>query len=148
MISSRTSRLAVWLVAASATLLAQVVPQAACRACDQPCCAEPAGGLGPAALDACSDAAVACPLCAAAARVPPVEPNDQPCRCRLHARHDRPFALSRGSSPAVADGQPAVGTTAILPLVPPVLGVSREYLASTLAVPIRPPRILFGVWRN
>jgi hypothetical protein len=26
--------------------------------------------------------------------------------------------------------------------------VSREYLAASLAVPIRPTRILFGVWRN
>jgi hypothetical protein len=30
------------------------------------------------------------------------------------------------------------------PIVPQVLGVSRAYVA----VPIRPPRILFGVWRN
>jgi hypothetical protein len=32
--------------------------------------------------------------------------------------------------------------------VPQSLGVSREYLAASLAVPIRPVRILFGVWRN
>jgi hypothetical protein len=32
--------------------------------------------------------------------------------------------------------------------VPRDLGVSREYVTAALAVPIRPPRILFGVWRN
>jgi hypothetical protein len=35
----------------------------------------------------------------------------------------------------------------VLPTVPQVLGVSREYMAASLAMPIRPPRILFGVWR-
>ncbi|MFM8892678.1 MAG: hypothetical protein ACKOTB_13850 [Planctomycetia bacterium] len=42
----------------------------------------------------------------------------------------------------------AIGPSVLPAIAPQVLGVSREYLAASLAIPIRPPRILFGVWRN
>jgi hypothetical protein len=50
--------------------------------------------------------------------------------------------------PAGADGALPIGPAFLPPVAPLVLGVSREYLAASLAIPIRPPRILFGVWRN
>ena len=43
-------------------------------------------------------------------------------------------------------GYAATAVTAIT--VQNTLGVSREYVAASLAVPIRPMRILCGVWRN
>jgi hypothetical protein len=42
----------------------------------------------------------------------------------------------------------AIGPSVLPAIASQVLGVSREYLAASLAIPIRPPRILFGVWRN
>jgi hypothetical protein len=44
-------------------------------------------------------------------------------------------------------GQVAVSDWAS-PEAPHELGASREFVAASLAVPIRPVRILYGVWRN
>jgi hypothetical protein len=125
----------VWVLAACAAVVAQFVPKTVCQTCDQPCCA-PAIEL-----------AEGCPLCAAAG-LQQAEPNEQPCHCQLNARHEQPLSLSRGSVKAVADDGPAAWLSTAQSDVPEALGVSREYLAASLAIPIRPPRILFGVWRN
>ena len=106
-----------WVLAACAAVVAQAAPTTLCRSCDQPCCAV--------VHEACC--------------------HDEPCHCQLDARDEQP--LSQGPLTACADGGPALGLAMVLPLVPQVLGVSREYLAVSLAMPIRPPRILFGVWR-
>lgn len=138
----------VWLVAACAALAAQVVPQALCLGCDRPCCASAAVGIELAACPSKAAPAGGCPACAAAADRCPIDPAEPPCGCQLDSRQDEPMASSRGTLPsfnAVARG--FLPSTA-LAAAPQPLGVSREYLAGSLAVPIRPPRILFGVWRN
>jgi hypothetical protein len=124
----------VWALVACATVVAQVTPQGVCRSCDRPCCDV--------------DSSARCPLCVAEIAPRPLERPEQPCNCRLTARHEQPLALSSGSVPMFSAGDAAVAPGATPPLPPQVLGVSREYLAASLTVPIRPPRILFGVWRN
>lgn len=137
-----------WFVAACAAIVAQVVPQPVCQACDRPCCASHSPGLGPKATGLGVEPAEHCPLCTAETHPGRAETSDQPCHCQLDARQDQPRGQSRESLPTFAAGEAASGLVAERPDVPQVLGVSREYLASSLAVPIRPPRILFGVWRN
>lgn len=117
----------VWLVVACAALVAQVVPQAQNGDCDRGCCAAKA----PACCTAC-----------------PAEAGDPPCHCRLEARHDQPVSVDRGKSPSQdLLGRALIADSASF-AAPPALGVSREYVAASLAVPIRPPRILYGVWRD
>ena len=117
----------VWLMVAAVALVAQVVPQAWSGDCDRGCCA--------AEVHEC------CTGC-------PAETTEPPCRCQLDARQDQPLLVYRGTSPQsdLLD-QVAVADWASMQ-APPALGVSREYVAASLAVPIRPMRILCGVWRN
>lgn len=133
-------RQVVWFVAACAALVAQVTPQAVCRSCDQPCC-----GV---AVESVAESATGCPLCAAAADSCAVEVSEPPCRCQLDARQDRPISPSKAAVPAFDPVDQAFLPAAAPAAVPQTLGVSREYVAAFMAVPIRPPRILFGVWRN
>lgn len=134
----------VWFVAACA-VVAQAPPAMPCFGCDRPCCADRASGH--AAVDTDGEVASGCPLCSAA-HPRPADTSDLPCRCQLDARHDQPVSLSRGADRAGDERSPAHGPAVARPPVPPLLGISREYLATSLAVPIRPPRVLFGVWRN
>lgn len=143
----RSRKQCVWVVAALATLVGQGAPQACGPACDQPCCAQQTDGGDSTADFACAPAG-GCPLCAAATDLRPTEVDGRPCHCQLNARHEQPLSPPKGAPAAFAAGDPAVAQVAIPPLAPPVLGVSRDYLAASLAMPIRPPRILFGVWRN
>ena len=137
----------VWLVAASAALAAQIAPHAFCQRCDRPCCESTATvEVAPAASD--SDPVDRCPVCAAVADKCPVESTAAPCRCQLDARQDEPKTASRSTLPSFDEVTQASVPGAALPAPCPVFGASREYLAASLAVPIRPPRILFGVWRN
>lgn len=138
----------VWALAACAALVAQVMPKGLCQACDQPCCGREAGGHGSTTANASVESAGLCPACAAATEVQATDTSDRPCHCQLKARHSEPLALSRSTLPSLADGALTIGLPALPPVAPQVLGVSREYLAALLAIPIRPPRILFGVWRN
>ena len=144
----RSPKHVVWLLAACATLATQVAPRAFSRPCDQPCCASEARGCRPAAVESEAHPAGGCPLCAAATATCPTDTADQPCRCHLTARQDQPVSSPRGTTPRLdrAD-QNAVAVTDH-PDAPLALGVSREYLATSLSVPIRPVRILCGVWRN
>lgn len=117
----------VWLVVACAALSAQVTPQALSGDCDRGCCA---------AED--HDCCTACPA----------EPAAPPCHCRLDARQDQPLAVERSRSPEHDRlGQFAVADWAAQK-APHGFGVSREFVAASLSVPIRPMRILYGVWRN
>jgi len=147
----------VWALVALATVVAQVTPQGVCRACDRPCCAAPmsvgsvgvgSGGFSTGGPGCDADPVARCPLCAAGITPRPLERPEQPCNCQLTARHEQPLALPSGSVPVLSVGDAADATVVSPPLPPQVLGVSREYLAASLSVPIRPPRILFGVWRN
>ena len=133
------------LLAAWAAFAAQVAPRDFSRPCDQPCCASEARGCHPAVAESEARPAGGCPLCAATC---PSDAAEQPCRCHLTARQDQPVSSPRGTTPRLdrAD-QNAVAVTDH-PDAPLVLGVSREYVATSLSVPIRPVRILCGVWRN
>jgi len=58
------------------------------------------------------------------------------------------MASSRGTLASFDEVAQASLSAVVVSSAPQVLGVSREYLAASLAVPVRPPRILFGIWRN
>lgn len=145
MVGSR-KRLA-WVMVAYAGVCAQAIPTALCHACDEPCCAAPATGRGPTTTGLRIALDGGCPLCAAA-DLGRAETTEQPCHCQLDARHDQPLAPSRSILPTFSADDHGAAPLAIPPLVPQVIGVRREYVAALLTVPIRPPRILFGVWRN
>ena len=117
----------IWPMMALVAFAAQVVPQAWGGECDRGCCA--------AESDAC------CSSC-------PAEPSAAPCHCQLEARRDQPLSVSKGGTPdRDLLEQVAVVESAFLE-APRALGVSREYAAASLSAPIRPVRILYGVWRN
>jgi len=117
----------VWLMMAFVAFAAQVVPQAWGEECDRGCCAAESGGY--------------CSAC-------PAETTAPPCHCQLEARQDQPLSVSKGSTPdRDLLEQVAVVESASLE-VPHTIGVSREYAAASLAVPIRPVRVLYGVWRT
>ena len=137
----------VWVLAACAAVIAQATPKAFCQACDEPCCVRGTTDHGAPSTAAADDLAGGCPLCAAAG-LRQTESDQEPCHCQLNARQEQPLSLSRSSVTAAADDGPAAWLPAAQPDAPQALGVSREYLAASLAIPIRPPRILFGVWRN
>ena len=139
----------VWALAACAAVVVQAAPKTACHACDQPCCSGQAIGHAPQTGDSAFDEPIAgCPQCRTADGPRLATTTEHPCRCQLDARHEKPTALSRGGLTAVADGAPAAGMAVVPPVVPQDLRVSREYVATSLTVPIRPPRILYGIWRN
>ena len=123
----RRVKQSVWLVVACGAFAAQVMPLAWSGDCECGCCA--------------AESHECCAHCAA-------EPAAPPCHCRLDVRHDQPLSVPRGTSPGPdLLGRVAVGDRASLG-AQPTLGVSREYVAASLAVPIRPVRILYGVWRD
>jgi hypothetical protein len=137
-----------WALAACAAIVAQVSPKTSCHACDRPCCADWASDHGPSTADLSRESAGGCPLCATKADVCQVQTTERPCHCQLKPRHEEPLAVSKDSLPAFADDGSAVELAVFPAVVPRNLGVSREYVVTSLAVPIRPARILFGVWRN
>jgi hypothetical protein len=65
----------------------------------------------------------------------------------LDAGQPEPLPPERVTPPSVDTHRQSVSLAAAQ-AVPQVLGVSREYLVASLAVPIRPVRILFDVWRE
>lgn len=145
---ARSRRQIVWALTAGVAVAAQLSPPALCRACDRPCCVGQAGEHCPKTSDSGVGSTAGCPLCSPPADLRPADANERHCDCLLQARHDQPRVLTRGSPPHGADGGPAIGPLVVVPGVPRVLGTSREHVAALLAMPIRPPRILFCVWRN
>ena len=117
----------VWLVMACVALVAQVVPQTRGGNCDRGCCA--------------ADVSACCAAC-------PAEPAAAPCHCHLDARQDEPLSVPKGRS--LDSDRLGRGTLPDSTSVeaPHSLGVSQEYYAASLSVPIRPVRVLCGVWRN
>lgn len=137
-----------WALAACAAVVAQVATTPLCQACDRPCRAGLAGGHTSNTPDSIVEPTDGCSQCVGEAGYRRAETTERPCHCQRNARDDQPLSPSRGTPTGVADDAPSSGLAVVPPVVPLNLGVSREYLAALLAVPIRPPRILFGVWRN
>ena len=132
---------------ACAALVAQAAAPAFGRDCERTCCTVLAPENGRANVAPADDCCSHDRAAIGGVNSCPTDASGDPCRCRLEPREDAPLAAGRdASSPLIPSHQAAAGGSA-LP-VPRSVGVSREYLATTLAVPIRPPRILFGVWRN
>jgi hypothetical protein len=141
-----------WIVAAWAAVVAQAVPAVCCGACDRPCCSGQAERHATAAAEAPADSG-GCPACTAATTATAAceqspRSADHPCRCHLAARQEQPLASSPDSLRNLTTSNQPAPLAAAPPTPPEAIGVSREYLAASLAVPIRPTRILFGVWRN
>ena len=137
----------VWVLAAFTALAAQAAPQTLCRACDQPCCASRGSDQCPAVADTARRPAGECPLCAVAVGTSPCA-ADQPCRCQLDGGQERPISAPPGTSLRFDRADQGVVAVADRPNVPVVSGVSREAVAALRAAPIRPVRILYGVWLN
>ena len=113
---------AIWIVATVAMLVAPAAQASPC----------PCDGAPTACRQACCTA----------------ETPASACRCQLEARHEQPLVPAKAASPSVDHLDRGFAHAAFVIDMPRDRGVSREYLAASLAVPIRPPRILFGVWRN
>lgn len=138
----------VWVLAASAAVAVQIAPPAFCRSCDLPCCVASVDGLA-VGIEPGTEPAGGCSSCAEpAASSARCSDDAEPCRCQLAPRQEQPLSGSRSVSRAVDQADRAAVPAVANLDVPQSLGVSREYLAASLAVPIRPVRILFGVWRN
>jgi hypothetical protein len=150
----RTDRQLAWVMAACAAVAAQATPAAVCLACDGGCCKATISGSADQATAAGAERPSGCPLCASHAglNATEAETDSQPCTCQLDARQDQPLALLQNPPPqderkgdaALSCGLFCGGKRAASPFP----GPSREYEALSLAIPIRPVRILFGVWRN
>ena len=137
-----------WIVAACAALVAQATPPVLCFACDHPCCAARADTIADRADNADTAGSSGCPLCAAHPGLLPADTSQSPCNCQLDARQEQPLATSWSPVPQAADDTLASDVATARLLVLPALGITRDYAALSLAIPIRPARILFGVWRN
>lgn len=146
----------IWLVMTCAAFVAQVVPQPWSGDCDRGCCAAeeltccmvtfaapfPAGQDGPAEAD------TGCPLCAAAEAGGLSCADDSPCHCQLDTRQEQPLSAHGASSPHRDELSAWVAVDATSLEALQELGVSRSYAAASLSIPIRPVRILYGVWRT
>ena len=145
---TRSRNQLVLVMAACAAVVAQATPTAVCFACDHACCKATISGSEHQTTAANPESTSGCPLCAAYADLLPAETDGQPCTCQLDARQEQPLALSQNPLQQAADDTPASEPAAPWAFTPPALGLSRDYAALFLAMPIRPVRILFGVWRN
>lgn len=145
--SSVTALKIVGLVAVWAALFAPLVPQSFCDACDRGCCAEEGVDRDPSFAGPCGEPKDGCPLCAAGTGQCGTESAPLPCHCQLTPRQDQPLSFTPSPPHGEHATQLAILETDSLH-VPHSLGRSREYAAASLAIPIRPARILFGVWRN
>lgn len=143
----RIRRQTVWTLVACVAVAVPVAPPAACRACDRSCAIGQVGDHHARSSDT-GVGAVHCPVCATPADCRQADATERPCHCLLTARQDRSPLPGRGGPPSAVAAGAACGLAVMPPEVPRVLGVSREYVMALLAVPIRPLRILFGVWRD
>lgn len=138
-----------WAVAAAcAAVMAPIPPRSCCGSCEQPCCDSRIDGLETSSTAAHDTSPNGCPLCSQAVVEHVDEAGGRACTCQLNGRQDRPASVTPPHRGTDADVLLTSAVAATLPHVPRSLAVSREYLAVSLGMPIRPPRILFGVWRN
>jgi len=118
----------IWLVLACAAFVGQAFSWAAPQACSDDC-----------GRDCCVAPATCCQAS-----------NDAPpCHCQLEAKQDQPLAGHEVRSSQRDDlpvwGEVADGTAL---KASRELAVSRSYAVAAQSIPIRPVRILYGVWRN
>jgi len=147
----------VTLVMASAALVAEVVPQAWSGDCDRGCCAAQAADCcavavaSPLAISraAPAEAETCCPLCAATSDARLTPTDESPCHCQLDAKQDQSFA-GHGATQLQRDDLPVWGEVVDSTQAGSSHGLdaSRTYAVASLSIPIRPVRILYGVWRN
>ncbi len=146
----------VWLVVACAAFVAQVAPQARSGDCDRSCCAAQetdccAVALPPLSVSrpASVDAEAGCPLCAATSDGRLAQTDESPCHCQLDARQDQSLAVHDARS-SQRDDLPVWGEVADSTSLGAShgLGANRTYVVASRSIPIRPVRILYGVWRN
>lgn len=143
------------LLAVAAMVAAQCVAAGRCGACDADecaaCLAAPGAGNGTAHEAAAGTAA--CPLCAAAATdacrraagEPGAKAHDPaPCECQWQPRDDEPIAAP---SRAAVD-PPAVAPWSVTALDDHRATALVARLPAFTDIPLRPVRILLGVWRN
>jgi hypothetical protein len=144
----------VWLVVTLAAFVAQVVPQSWTGDCGRGCCAADAVPCCPATLETPAESPLGCASCSAPASCStssdglPAHADESPCHCQLDARQEQPLTVHGTSSPQSDDlaGWVAADTTSLEALHG--LVASRSYEVASLSIPIRPVRILYGVWRN
>jgi hypothetical protein len=144
-----TGKQRAWVLAACAalaSLAAEATSTAFCVACDRGCCTATISGSGHQATAAGTERPGGCPLCAYRSGLLAAETDRQPCTCQLDARQEQPLVLSQNLPPQdERKGDAALFLRQKRAASP---FPSREYEAVSLAIPIRPVRILFGVWRN
>jgi hypothetical protein len=138
----------VWIVMTVAAFVAQVVPQSWTGDCNRVCCAAESLACCPATLETPAESPAGCPLCSTPSAGAPAHADESPCQCQLDARQEQPLSVHGTSSPQRDDlaGWVAADTTSLEALHG--LGVSRTYGVASLSIPIRPMRILYGVWRT
>ena len=147
----------VTLVMAWAAFVAQVVPQAwggdcdrgCCAAQSPDCCAVAVGSPRSTSRVAPAEAETGCPLCAATSGRGLTPIDESPCHCQLDAKQDQSFA-GHGATQLQRDDLPVWGEVADSTQAGSSHGLdaSRTYAVASLSIPIRPVRILYGVWRN
>jgi hypothetical protein len=131
---------------AFAAVLGQFIPAPLVWACGNSCCSASASqSCCQRPLSAEPDSDSQCPLCRAQSTE--LKPTP-PCHCRLKARHD---------SATTAEGRAALDLQApdhfaVVRVSDESKEASSELMRLALAagetIPYRPPRIVFGVWRN
>jgi hypothetical protein len=139
---SRTVR----YIVACAAVAGQFLAAIDARACERSCGAAVAmPACCPLGFSSDRDIAPECPLCTAEeVGQDPVKP----CRCDLESRDDA--AMPAKARSAVDHRQPArdVGP-GMLAVAEQASGAAmRQAVAEGATIPRRPPRIVFGVWRN
>jgi hypothetical protein len=117
-------RKSIWLVLACTAFAVQAVPQACSEDCERGCCVAPAT-----CCQATTDAS--------------------PCRCQLEAKQDQTPAVHEVRS-SQRDDLPVWGEVADATAlnISRGLAASRSYAVAAQSIPIRPVRILYGVWLN
>ncbi len=114
----------IWLVLACAAFVGQAFSHACSEDCGRDCCVAPAT-----CCQATTDAS--------------------PCSCQLEAKQDQTLAVHEVRS-SQRDDLPVWGEVADATALKASreLAASRSYAVAAQSIPIRPVRILYGVWRN
>ena len=133
-------------VIACAAVMGQFIPAPTVWACGKPCCSVSASqSCCQRILLTERDVDTQCPLC----RPQPTEQSSRPpCHCHLKARHDS--ATKVEGSAALDLQHPDHFVVVRVPDDSEESSgeLTRLALAAGEIIPYRPPRIVFGVWRN
>ena len=147
----------VWAVLACVAFVAQVVPQAWGGECGRGCCAaeDPAccsdSIVPPLSISRGdpADAETGCPLCAATSDRSLADTHESPCHCQLDAKHEQSLVLQEARA-TQRDDLPVWGEIADTSSQGGSRGLAagQAYAEVSTSIPIRPMRVLYGVWRN